>query len=232
MESVQQRLTCLLRWPLSFQNIVISLTQGWGLRRGEGGESFCVPACTLTGFGAGEALNPWTDSPAPNTVRSLRPGPHCCRRLLAASLFCQGYSSLPSPFLSYFLIFPSLLHLFPPPFHPFPLFLNPPPPYLVSTSLSISILSLLYFSLLGFVCWSFVSASTSLCLCLLLLLSLPSSLFPPSSLCLSLFSFLSLSNVISQSLETIPFHAQGAQWMKRPGPTRTAHEVSSCEGAS
>lgn len=127
MESVQQRLTCLLRRPLSFQNIVISLTQGWGLRRGEGGESFCVPACTLTGFGAGEALNPWTDSPAPNTVRSLRPGPHCCRRLLAASLFCQGYSSLPSPFLSYFLIFPSLLHLFPPPFHPFPLFLNPPP---------------------------------------------------------------------------------------------------------
>lgn len=185
MESIQQRLTCLLRRPLSFQNIVISLTQGWGLRRGEGGESFSVPACTLTGFGAGEALNPWTDSPAPNTVRSPRPGPHRCRRLLAASLFLSG---LLIASLSFPLLFPHF-SLSPPCFSSsfssiFPLS-ESPPPYLVSTSLSISVLSLLYFSLLGFVCWSFVSTSY-----------LPLSLSPSPAL----ITFISVSTRLSLSL--------------------------------
>ena len=48
-----------------------------------------------------------------------------------------------------------------------------------------------------------------------------------TKLCLSLFSFLLLSNVMLQTLENVLFHAQGAQWIKCPHPTRTVCELSS-----
>ena len=48
-----------------------------------------------------------------------------------------------------------------------------------------------------------------------------------TKLCLSLFSFLLLSNVMLRTLENVLFHAQGAQWIKCPHPTRTVCELSS-----
>ena len=52
-----------------------------------------------------------------------------------------------------------------------------------------------------------------------------------TKLCLFLFSFLLLSDVMLQTLESILFHAQGAQWIKCPNPTRRVRELSSCERA-
>ena len=185
MESIQQRLTCLLRWPLSFQNIIISLTKGWGLRWGEGGESFCDPACTLTGFGVGEALNPRTDSPAPGTVRPpapwsppLPPPPLGCLTFLSGLLIAS---------LSFPLLFPHF-SLSPPSFSSSFSSISPlsESPSLSGFHISLDFSSLSFiFSSLGF-CLLFV------CFCLYLPLSVS-----PSP---ALITFISVSTELSLSL--------------------------------
>lgn len=193
-------------WHLSFGTI-ISLTEDWGWGAGVARGGFLAASGAVTRLGAGEVLGAQTGWCAPTTISSPRAtSPACPHHHLSGVPHFPPWSPC----------FPLLFHLTS---HIIALSPFPPPPSSLPSASTFSEPPILVPQLsLSHVCAS------------LHLLALPPvvcvSVPVPGNPCsphLLLSFFLSLSDVIFQTLKIIPCHSQGgAWWIKCLNQTQTA----------